>query len=557
MVVDKLNDTIVSMFRRRVAEDGDKPALHIKRGEKWVTVSWNQIASDARRMAAALARLGARPGDRIIQVSENRYQWIVLDLAIQLARSIDVAVHSTLTGPQIAYQITNSGAKLVIVSGAEQAKKLAHAADHLGDDIQYLSFDPCSEKIGKHSVRQLSEIVAEVTEAEGKAIEQRALEETKPTDLATILYTSGTTGEPKGVMLSQRNLTSNCHAVMEAFTVEPGDLRLSWLPLSHSFARMSDYYLWIAAGGELALAQSRETIIADCQAIKPTHLNGVPYFFDKVHRTLQDQGLADKPGALQALLGGRMKMCCGGGAALPDPVADFFNTHGILLVQGYGLTETSPVISTGTIPEHRLGTVGKPIAGVEVKIAEDGEILTRGPHVMAGYWNLPKDTAETIRDGWLHTGDLGCLEDGFLRITGRKKELIVTAGGKNIAPSYLEGLLTEDPLIAQAVVIGDAKNYLTALIVPNPDGLRAEIIRQQIPVFSPAEALASPKVREIYTERINSRLADVSHAEQVRKFTLLSRGFTMETDEMTPTLKVRRNVVMKNFAAEIQAMYQD
>ncbi len=557
MAVDKLNDTIVAMYRRRVAADGDQPALHVKIGDQWVVYSWNQIATDARRMAAALASLGVKPGDRVIQVSENRYEWIVLDLAIQIARGIDVAVHSTLTGPQIAYQITNSGAKVVVVSGSEQAQKLVRVAGELASDIQYVSFDPCPEKIGEHAVRQLSEIEATVTEADGKALEQRALEETKPTDLATILYTSGTTGEPKGVMLTQRNLTSNCHAVLEAFSVEPGDRRLSWLPLSHSFARTSDYYMWVAGGGELALAQSRETIIADCQALKPTHLNGVPYFFDKVHRYCKEQGLADKPGALQALLGGRMKMCCGGGAALPDGVADFFTKSGILLVQGYGLTESSPVISTGTFEHHRLGTVGRPINGIEVKIAEDGEILTRGPHVMAGYWNLPEDTAATIQDGWLHTGDLGCLEDGFLRITGRKKEIIVTAGGKNIVPGYLEGLLTEDPLIAQAVIVGDAKNFLTALIVPNPDGLRAEIIRQQIPVFSPAEALASPRVHEIYTEHIAARLADVSHAEQVRKFTLVPRGFTMETDEMTPTLKLRRNMVMKNFAAEIKAMYNE
>ncbi len=559
MVADNSTDTIVSMFRRRVAQDGDRPALHVKRNvtdDKFVTFTWNDIARDARRMAAALARIGVKPGDRVVQVSENRYEWITLDLAILIARAIDVAVHSTLTGPQIAYQITNSGAKVVVVSGPEQAQKLVHAADQLSDDIQYLSFDACSETIGKHAIRQLLEIQADVTEAEGKSLEQRALEETRPTDLVTILYTSGTTGEPKGVMLTNRNLTSNCHAVLQAFAVNAGDLRLSWLPLSHSFARTSDYFLWIASGGELALAQSRDTIIADCQALKPTHLNGVPYFFDKVYRSLQERGLANTPGALQGLLGGRMKLCCGGGAALPDHVADFFDKNGILLVQGYGLTESSPVISTGTVENHRLGTVGKPIAGVEVKIADDGEILTRGPHVMAGYWNLPKDTAEIIRDGWLHTGDLGCLEDGFVRITGRKKELIVTAGGKNIAPSFLEGLLTEDPLIAQAVVIGDAKNYLTALIVPNPDGLKAEIIRRQIPVFSAAEALASPQVHELYAAHINQRLADVSHSEQIQKFTLLSKGFTMESDEMTPTLKVRRNVVMKNYAKEIAAMYE-
>jgi len=557
MADEKRHETLVSMFCDRVASDGPKKALHIKRDDKFVPYTWNQIAADARRMAAALVRLGVKPGDRVVQVSENRYEWIILDLAIQLARGIDVAVHSTLTGPQIAFQIINSGAKVVVVSKSEQAQKLVGRDLHLPADIQYLSFDPCSESIGDKPIRQISEIEADVTDADGLAVQARALKETTPDDLATIIYTSGTTGEPKGVMLSHRNLVSNCRGVLKAFTVEPDDLRVSWLPLSHSFARTSDYYLWIAGGGELALAPNREALIADCQALKPTHLNGVPYFFDKVHRYLLDNNLADKPGALKAMLGGRMKLCCGGGAALPDHVAEFFNKSGVVLVQGYGLTESSPVISTGTMTEHRLGTVGKPIAGVEVRIADDGEILSRGPHIMVGYWNLPEDTAETIRDGWLHTGDLGCLEDGYLRITGRKKDLIVTAGGKNIAPSYLEGLLTEDPLIAQAVVIGDAKNYLTALIVPDPDNLRAEIIKRQIPVFSPAEALAHPKVYEIYTEAIARRLADVSNAEQVRKFKLLGRGFTPESGELTFKLSLKRNVVLENFAPEIQAMYQE
>ncbi len=240
-------------------------------------------------------------------------------------------------------------------------------------------------------------------------------------------------------------------------------MRLCWLPLSHIYARTSDYYLWVAAGGELALSESRDTILADLQVFKPHYLNGVPYFFDKVMRGLQEKGLADKPGILAGMLGGRMKLCCAGGAALPDYVAAFFERSGITLVQGYGLTESSPVITTGTLHEHRLGTVGKPIHGVEVKIADDGEILTRGPHVMVGYWNLPEETAKTIEDGWLHTGDLGALEDGFLTITGRKKELIVTLAGKNIAPTFLEGLITEDPLVAQVMIIGDSRNFLTAL----------------------------------------------------------------------------------------------
>lgn len=543
------------MFRRRVTADGDKPALHVKSGDTFVASTWNQLASEARRMAAALAKLGVKPGDRVIQVSENRRDWILLDLAIHMARGIHVAVHATLTGPQIAYQILNSGAKLVIVSGPEQAEKLVGLAEQLPTDVQYFSFDTCTQKVFGQPIRRFGEIVEQADEAEGKRLEEVALKETRPDDLATILYTSGTTGEPKGVMLTHRNLTSNCHAVMHAFTVEPGDVRLSWLPLSHIFARTSDYYLWIASGGELALAQSRDTLLADCAAVRPHYLNGVPYFFDKVFRTLVEKGAADKPGVLMGMLGGRMKMCCAGGAALPDHVAEFWNKSGVVLVQGYGLTESSPVISTGTREQHRIGTVGKPIPGVEVKIAEDGEILTRGPHVMVGYWNLPEATAETITDGWLHTGDLGTIEDGFLKITGRKKELIVTAGGKNIAPTFIEGLLTEDPLIAQAVVIGDAKNYLTALIVPDPQGLTMEIIKRQIPVTSPAEALAHPDVHAIYRERITQRLVDVSHAEQVQKFTLLSRGFTPESGELTFKLSLKRDVVHRNFAKEIAAMY--
>jgi len=555
MTIDPLQDTLVLMFQRRVAADGPKVALHVRDGDKFKTLTWNQLADEVRRTAGALVRLGVKPGDRVIQVSENRYEWIIIDMAVHFARGIHVAVHATLTGPQIAYQIVNSGSKVVIVSGSEQAQKLAAVGDELPPDVAYLSIDPISEKIAGKSVQLLSELAAQTTEAEGLAIEKRAADALQPTDLATILYTSGTTGEPKGVMLSHRNLASNANAILHAFTIEPGDLRLSWLPLSHIFARTSDYYAWIAAGGELALSPSRDTIIPDCQALKPTHLNGVPYFFDKVMRTLVDKGLAETPGVLKATFGGRMKMCCGGGAALPDYVAEFYNKNGVLLVQGYGLTESSPVISAGTTEHHRVGTVGKPVMGVEVKIAEDGEILTRGPHVMVGYWNMPEDTAATVRDGWLHTGDLGSIEDGFLKITGRKKELIVTAGGKNIAPAYLEGLLTEDPLIAQAVVVGDAKNYLTALIVPDPDMLKAEIVKQQIPLKSPAEALTHPRVNEIYAERIKRRLADVSHAEQVCKFKLLSRGLTPETGELTFKLSLKRDVVLANFAAEIREMY--
>lgn len=555
--MDPTRETLVSIFCRRVAADGERVAMRVRRGNEFVPLSWNELADDVRRMAATLRELGVRPGDRVAQVSENRYEWIVCDLAVHLVRGVHVAVHSTLAGPQIANQIAHCGAKLAVLSNDEQVAKLDAASSELPAGLAYYSHDTCESTISGKPIEHLAARVSQTSADQGRELEHQALATVQPGDLATILYTSGTTGEPKGVMLSHGNLASNALASITAFSIERGDLRLCWLPLSHIFARTADLYVWIECGHEFALAGSRETILPDCAALHPTLMNGVPYFFDKVAKAVQAQRQAGNPANLRALLGGRIRLCCSGGAALPDHVAEFFEREGVLLVQGYGMTESSPVISVGSPSAHRIGTVGPPIPGVEVTIASDGEILTRGPHVMLGYWQDQAATAEVVRDGWLYTGDLGTLEDGFLRITGRKKELIVTAAGKNIAPTYLEGLLAEDPLIAQCVVIGDARNYLTALVVPERETLKAEILRRQIPVASPAEALVHPAVRQLYTDCINRRLAGVSASEHVRKFTLLSRGLTIEAGELTPTLKLRRAVIHEHFAAEIRALYED
>ena len=377
--------------------------------------------------------------------------------------------------------------------------------------VRFFSYEPVNRKIGGHRVTLWNEFVAaQRPESEPdsafESLAARSVESTKADDLATILYSSGTTGEPKGVMLSHYNLVSNALATDVHFESVESDVKLCWLPLSHIFARTCDLYCWIVRGSQMVLAQSRDTILADCQQFRPTLLNGVPYFFDKVHRHCASQGGSDEEQKtrLQELLGGRLRMACSGGAPLADATAEYFQRHGLPLVQGYGLTESSPVITVSTPHLFRTGSVGRALEGIEVKIADDGEILTRGPHVMKGYWKQPQATAETIRDGWLHTGDLGRLDDeGFLWITGRKKELIVTASGKNIAPAYLERLICEDPLILQALIVGDRRNYLAVLVVPNADALKNEILARGIQLASREEALVHPEVLALYRKRID------------------------------------------------------
>ncbi|MGH7192478.1 MAG: AMP-dependent synthetase/ligase, partial [Candidatus Saccharimonadales bacterium] len=541
----------------RAARDARGAALRFRRGGDWQTLRWSEVAEDVRRMAAVLAALGVSPGDRVVQFSPNRYEWIMTDLAIQLARAVHVPVHASLAAPQVAFQIADCGAKIVLLAGPEQASCLlqhhqAHPEQWRGQ--MWFSYDPCP-MIGAE-VLCLRDLLLHADEVAGQRLAREAVEQVTPDDLATILYTSGTTGEPKGVMLNQRNLASNALGTLAAFGKQADDLRLAWLPMSHIFARTCDVYTWLAGGGELALAESPEAATGNAAELHPTLINGVPYFFEKVQRYLVDQGLADRPGVLPAAFGGRLRAACSGGAPLSDHVAMFYNQRGVFLGQGYGLTESSPVISAATPAAMKLGTAGRPIPGVDVNIAADGEILTRGPHVMMGYWNKPQATAEVLRDGWLATGDLGELDaDGFLKITGRKKELIVTSAGKNIAPTYLESLLKADPLIEQAVVIGDRRNYLVALIVPNRAALESHW-RQHGGEPPPAdELLTRPDVLALYAERINERLSGVSHYEQIRKFALLERPLSAEHGEMTLTLKLRREAIHKNFSEMIERLY--
>ena len=546
-------DTLPLLFHRRVKLDGPRPALHVKRGQQFEAITWSALSADVLRAAAMLKRLGVSPGDRVVQVSENRYEWIVCDMAIQMARAIHVPVHSTLAGGQIAYQIADSGARVVVLSTAEQAAKLASAGDSLPQLSAVLSFEPCDDTIAGLRIGGFFDHLADIPDDEAAAIERDALDHLTADDLATILYTSGTTGEPKGVMLSQRNLTSNVWATIEAHGFEDNDVRLNFLPLSHVFARTCDLYIWMAVGCQLALCESREKVLENCAEIKPTVLNGVPYFFDKVARYLIQNDLVDTPGALRTVLGGNMRTCCAGGAALPNHVAELFERQGIPLLQGYGLTESSPVIAISAPHDYKIGAIGRPIPGVEVRFTAEGELLTRGPHVMLGYWNRPEETAGTIRDGWLYTGDLGEQDaDGYLRITGRIKEIIVTAAGKNIAPVFIEALLCEDPLIAQAIVLGDGRKFLSALVVPEWEPLLAAC---GVVDKSPEQAAVSDEVTDFLQARVDERLTSVSREEQIRKIAIVPEPFTIERGELTPTLKVRRKVIEEHYAEKIAEMY--
>lgn len=541
------SESLLQLFRNNLQQQATDVALRARIGDRPQEWTWQELAAQACRLAAALREAGVNSGDCVLHVSENRWEWVVTDIALQMASAVHVPVHAPLTGPQIAYQLAHSGARLAILSTPEQLQKLSDT--QLSPDVKIWMYEPDpSASVG--SVRDIIEVA---DAAVGERLFEAAIDAAEPDRLATILYTSGTTGEPKGVMLSERNLTSNTLAAIEAFSQRPDDCRLCFLPLSHIFARTCDLYTWLATGAVLALATSRETVIADCQAFRPTLLNGVPYFYDKVRQSLQTAG-RDDAASLKQTFGGKMRVLGSGGAALPEHVFDFYAERDLAILQGYGLTETSPVITASTVQNNRRGASGRAVRDAEVKLAEDGEILTRGPHVMSGYFRDPQATNEVLKDGWFSTGDYGYLdEDGYLFVTGRKKEIIVTSGGKNIAPVLLEQLLVDDRLIEQAVVFGDDQKFLVALIVPDLAQLRTAVAAP--PTQSDSDVLATPAAEAAIRAAVCERLAGLSRFEQVARFHLLETPFSIERGELTPKLSLRRQAIQQHYAAEIAALY--
>jgi long-chain acyl-CoA synthetase len=538
----------------------------VKRDGVYGDVSWGALSERVKLVAAALVGMGVKPGDRVGILSPNRQEFIEADFAILSVGAITVALHAPLSGAQVRTQFADAAPVVVFVANAEQREKLLGYREFVLGLRHIVAFDAdrCDSDTRAYSSIFTEEartgLHPQVGTRFAGEVEER-IAAVMPEDVAAILYTSGTTGESKGVMLTHNNFVSNIRACERHFPaeVEGESVTLAYLPFSHVYGRTCDLYYGLAAGRIVALAESIDTLAQNLQEVRPHYLSGVPRVYEKrveAARALSETGHKD---ALRQILGGRIRYCGSGGAALSPDVARFFFDSGVPIYQGYGLTETSPVISFSNQEHNKIGAVGVLLDGVEVKIAEDGEILSRGPHIMKGYWNKPEATAEVIDpEGWFHSGDVGYLDDeGFLRITDRKKDILVTANGKNVAPQQIEGLLCFDPYIEQACVYGDSRRFLTALLVPAESTLQAWA-REHIPGDrSLPELIALPEVHDLYEERVEQALKDLAPCEQVRRFLLLPDLFSFYKGEMTVTAKLRRKPILERYREQLEALYED
>jgi len=580
------------------AASGKPNLLLTKTGGEWRPISAADFGFTVKALSLGLNALGIQPGDRAAILSENRPEWAMADYAILCAGAASVPIYPTLPANQIAPLLKDCGARAVFVSTADQLAKIraikaeCPALEYVitveaapPAEAGYLSFGHAVDK-GRPTL-----------EMSPGVFEQRA-GRIRPDDLATIIYTSGTTGEPKGAMLTHTNFVSDVLLSIQVVPIKGDAVALSFLPLSHVFERMLDYsYLHVAA--TIAYAESVEKLKDNFLEVNPHTFGAVPRVYEKVHGRIMDKvnagsGLKKKlffwavgigrervgymdrgepmPAGfamkarladvlvfkkIRAALGTRFQYAVSGGAPLSRALAEFFIGAGVMIYEGYGLTETSPVICVNGPGRWRLGTVGKPIPGVEVKIAEDGEILTRGPHIMKGYFGKPQATAEAIdSEGWFHTGDIGHLDaDGFLAITDRKKDLIVLAGGKKAAPQPIENELKKSAYIELPIVLGDRHKFLAALIVPKFDRVKEYAAQKNI-AFDPKTIDSNPQIRALFQAEIDAYNAGKPHHEQVRAFALLPSDLTIEDGSITPTLKVKRRILESRYGALIEQMYQ-
>ena len=593
--------SIPDLLRSNATEFSSRLALKYRKQGVFVTLTYAAYYERVLMVARGLGKMGVKQGDRIAILSENRAGWVIADMGILCTGSVTVPIYPTNTPEQIEYMINHSGAKIVIVSGKFQYSKLLKVRAAIPGVELVVSFERFlgDSRLPVKTFYQLSEIDSPITPEEKKEIEAK-IDLIKPEDMLTLIYTSGTTGVPKGVMLSHNNILTNTQYLTEqSGVVDENDVLLSFLPLSHILERTAGYYMTIRNGALMAFADSIEKVPENMFEIRPTVMVSVPRLFEKIyHRIFENahqmstvkrnlfhwavdvgkqyvaatfinkqpssllnmkHALADKLvfSKIRAKFGGRMKLFCSGGAPLDKNINEFFWVIGIPIFEGYGLTETSPALTFNNFEHIRFGSVGFPLAETEFKIAADGEIMAKGPQIMLGYYNNPEATAEAIQDGWFKTGDIGHIEDGFLFITDRKKELIITAGGKNIAPQPIENELKMDKYVSSAFVYGDRKPYITALIVPNIERMLEFAKEHHLHYFEMEDLVMNEKIHKLFEQRlveINGRLAPY---ESIKKFVLLAHDFSIEGGELTPTLKLRRKIIYEKYKHRIEDMYID
>jgi long-chain acyl-CoA synthetase len=592
--------TLIDVFTRAARVHNRPDALNYKRDGQWISLSSDEMLARVKHIAAGLYAIGIRHGHRVALLSDSRVEWTLADAGCLFAGAVDVPIYPTLTPLQVCYILRDSGASALFLANRE---KFLELKDILGECAQLehvLFFDAKGVTPADGlTLAQLEEMGRELEQRDPDLVE-RLVAETTPDDLATIIYTSGTTGEPKGVMLTHANLVSNLIDSSGHLEIGKQDTVLSVLPLSHVFERQA-MYMYLHHGMAVYFAESLQTVGPNLREVRPTILVGVPRLFEKIYQRIQEHA-AEAGKVAEALLawsvsvaraysyhftnrkpvpatlklkqriasklvfakwraafGGRIRLLLSGGAALSEDLASIYIGAGIPIIQGYGLTETSPVISASTFEEYRIGTVGKPIPHVEVRIADDGEIEVRGPNVMRGYYNKPEETrAAFTEDGWFKTGDIGTIDaEGYLRITDRKKELFKTSGGKYIAPAPIEQAIKGSRFVNQVVLVGSERKFPAALIVPVWEQLESYCKFKGIEVQSRSEMCRHPRIVDLLQRQIDALTPNLARYEKVKKVALLENEFTIEGGELTPTLKIKRRVIDDKYREVIEKLYAD
>jgi long-chain acyl-CoA synthetase len=584
-----LNDT----FFLVATSSQPRSVLYIDAAGKWQAFSGMQMYQRVRAFAGALSSWGIKKGDRVAILAENRWEWAVADFAVLAMGAVDVPVYPTLTAEQIGVLLADSGARVAVVSSRQQYDKVASVRSQTAIEQIVLMDDE-----GVADAVLMSSLLKDTDRrgSERDAAFDRTAYDVAPDDLATLIYTSGTTGEPKGVMLTHGNIASNLNYSLAGFEILPADLCISFLPLSHITARHLDYAIYTRQA-TVAYCPSFERLPHALKEVRPTVLVAVPRVFEKVRQEAERQaslsgakkrifGWAVKTGQkhreeilggetpsslgwkianklvfskIQSGFGGRVRYYIAGGAPLGMDSAGWFAGVGIRILEGYGLTETSPVLAINTTAAYRIGSVGQPLPNVECRIAEDGELLVKGPNVFQGYWQKPDQTTEAFdAEGWFRTGDIGRIdEDGFLYITDRKKELLKTSGGKMIAPQPIENKLKASMFVGQAAVVGDKHKFIAALISPNFVALEEWAKKMGITVPTRRELVENPAVVAHYQHIVDEVNSVLAHFETIKRFRIVPEEWSLAQGELTPSLKLKRRVVNQKYAQEIAAFYPD